>query len=87
MQIAFADDKGKVLPATSLELLQNVSATPAVAQGFYQQFLLALIQDIFAVLTDRLHKSGFKMHATLLRNMFHLVKEVSGGGGRRVDGR
>ena len=69
------------------ELLQNVSATPAVAQGFYQQFLLALIQDIFAVLTDRLHKSGFKMHATLLRNMFHLVKEVSGGGGRRVDGR
>jgi exportin-1 len=36
--------------------------------------LLALIQDVFAVMTDRLHKSGFKMHATLLRYMFHLVQ-------------
>ena len=25
-------------------------------------------------MTDRLHKSGFKMHATLLRHMFHLVQ-------------
>jgi len=25
-------------------------------------------------MTDRLHKSGFKMHATLLRLMFHLVQ-------------
>ncbi|KAL3821906.1 hypothetical protein ACHAXA_008440 [Cyclostephanos tholiformis] len=57
-----------------LELLQNVGKTPNVAQGFYQQYLLALIQDVFAVMTDRLHKSGFKMHATLLRYMFHLVQ-------------
>lgn len=56
------------------ELLLNVGRTPNVAQGFYQQFLLALIQDVFAVMTDRLHKSGFKMHATLLRHMFHLVQ-------------
>ena len=26
------------------------------------------------MMTDRLHKSGFKMHATLLRLMFHLVQ-------------
>ena len=45
-----------------------------MAQGFYQQFLLSLIQDVFAVMTDRLHKSGFRMHATLLRMMFHLVQ-------------
>lgn len=32
------------------------------------------MQDVFAVMTDRLHKSGFKMHATLLRLMFHLVQ-------------
>jgi len=57
-----------------LELLQNVGKTPNIAQGFYQQYLLALIQDVFAVMTDRLHKSGFKMHATLLRYMFHLVQ-------------
>jgi exportin-1 len=52
----------------------NVARTPNVAQGFYQQFLLSLIQDVFAVMTDRLHKSGFRMHATLLRQMFHLVQ-------------
>lgn len=32
------------------------------------------MQDVFAVMTDRLHKSGFKMHSTLLRHMFHLVQ-------------
>jgi len=57
-----------------LELLQNVGKTPEVAQGFYQSFLLVLIQDVLAVMTDRLHKSGFKMHASLLRHMFHLVE-------------
>lgn len=56
------------------ELLLNVGGTPNVAQPFYQQYLLSLIQDVFAVMTDRLHKSGFKMHATLLRLMFHLVQ-------------
>ena len=56
------------------ELLLNVGRTPNIAQGFHQQYLLALIQDVFAVMTDRLHKSGFKMHATLLRHMFHLVQ-------------
>jgi exportin-1 len=56
------------------ELLLNVGRTPNIAQGFYQQYLLALIQDVFAVLTDRLHKAGFKMHSTLLRHMFHLVQ-------------
>jgi exportin-1 len=56
------------------DLLMNVGRTPSVAQSFYQQYLLSLIQDVFAVITDRLHKSGFKMHATLLRMMFHLVQ-------------
>jgi exportin-1 len=52
----------------------NVGHAPNVAQAFYQQYLLSLIQDVFAVMTDRLHKSGFKMHATLLRTMFHMVQ-------------
>ncbi|KAI2505592.1 CRM1 C terminal [Fragilaria crotonensis] len=56
------------------DLLCNVGKTPNVAQGFYRQFLLSLIQDVFAVMTDRLHKSGFRMHSTLLRMMFHLVQ-------------
>ena len=57
-----------------LALLQNVQREPSVAQAFYQSFLLVLIQDTLAVMTDRLHKSGFKMHATLLRHIFHLVE-------------
>mmetsp|Transcript_24446 Transcript_24446/g.36925 ORF Transcript_24446/g.36925 Transcript_24446/m.36925 type:complete len:1073 (-) Transcript_24446:298-3516(-) len=56
------------------DLLLNVAKTPHVAQGFYQQFLLSLIQEVFAVLTDRMHKSGFRMHSTILRMMFHLVQ-------------
>mmetsp|Transcript_11016 Transcript_11016/g.16647 ORF Transcript_11016/g.16647 Transcript_11016/m.16647 type:complete len:1109 (-) Transcript_11016:83-3409(-) len=56
------------------ELLQNVGRTPNIAQGFYRQYLLALIQDVLSVMTDRLHKSGFRMHATLLRHMFHLIQ-------------
>lgn len=57
------------------ELLLNVGRAPDSAkQPFYQAFLLALLQDILAVMTDRLHKSGFKMHATLLRHIFHLVE-------------
>jgi exportin-1 len=56
------------------ELLLNVGRSPQVAHSFYQSFLLTLIQDVFSVMTDRLHKSGFKMHATLLRLMFHLVQ-------------
>jgi len=56
------------------DLLTNVAKTPNISQGFFQQFLLTLIQDVFAVMTDRLHKSGFRMHATLLRMMFHLVQ-------------
>lgn len=57
------------------ELLLNVGRAQETAkQLFYQSFLLALLQDILAVMTDRLHKSGFKMHSTLLRHIFHLVE-------------
>uniref|UniRef100_A0A7S3NJ13 Importin N-terminal domain-containing protein n=1 Tax=Aureoumbra lagunensis TaxID=44058 RepID=A0A7S3NJ13_9STRA len=57
------------------ELLINVGRAPEPAkQQFYQAFLLPLLQEILAVLTDRLHKSGFRMHATILRHIFHLVE-------------
>ena len=56
-----------------LRLLQNVDQAPAVAQGFYQAYLLSLLQDILAVLTDRLHKPGFKMHASILQHIFGIV--------------
>ena len=55
------------------EFLKNVAKSPEIAQGFYKTYLVSLVQDIFAIMTDRLHKSGFKMQATLLHYIIHLV--------------
>ena len=63
---------------TGLQILQslliNVHQNPAVAQAFYSRYYLSLLQDILYVLTDRLHKSAFKLHAVILERMFMLVK-------------
>jgi exportin-1 len=56
------------------ELLHNLAPNPQIAQPFYQAFLLPLIQDIMAVMTDRLHKSGFKLQAGVLLHIFHQVQ-------------
>jgi exportin-1 len=56
------------------ELLQNIAPNPQVSQPFYQTFLLSLIQDVMGVLTDRLHKSGFKLQAGVLMHLFHVVQ-------------
>lgn len=44
------------------------------AQEFYSTFLVALIADMVAVMTDRLHKSGFKIQSTILMSLFHVVQ-------------
>lgn len=54
-----------------LALLQNVSANRQIAQPFFITFMLPLIQDVFGVLTDRLHKSGFKLQASILMHLCH----------------
>jgi exportin-1 len=51
-----------------------VGRNQEIAQPFYVAYLKLLIEDIFVVMTDRLHKSGFKSHATLLRHMFHIIE-------------
>lgn len=64
------------------DLLTNVNTKTAsagevgvqFAQEFYKQFLVPIIQDVLGVMTDRLHKSGFKQQAYILMNMFHLVQ-------------
>ena len=33
--------------------------------AFYQSYYLGLLQDVFSVLTDTLHKPGFKLQALL----------------------
>merc|ERR1711871_1192719 len=35
---------------------------------------MSILQDVLYVLTDRLHKSAFKMHAVILQHMFRLVQ-------------
>ncbi|KAG8217548.1 CRM1 C terminal-domain-containing protein [Butyriboletus roseoflavus] len=58
-----------------LEVVNNfASAEPAVSNAFFQQYFLSILQDIFFVLTDADHKSGFKLQSLLLARMFQLVE-------------
>ncbi|KAG0002313.1 Karyopherin transporter [Modicella reniformis] len=61
-----------------LEIINNFAITdPVIANQFYQTYFLNLLNDIFFVLTDNNHKSGFKLQSQLLARMFFLVD--SGG--------
>jgi exportin-1 len=59
-----------------LEVVNNFSAAadPAVTTAFFQQYFLSIIQDVFFVLTDADHKSGFKLQSIMLARMFQLVE-------------
>eukprot|EP01104_Vermistella_antarctica_P005997 TRINITY_DN16731_c0_g1_i1.p1 TRINITY_DN16731_c0_g1~~TRINITY_DN16731_c0_g1_i1.p1 ORF type:complete len:1068 (-),score=371.53 TRINITY_DN16731_c0_g1_i1:114-3317(-) len=57
-----------------LELWVQVAKSD-VAQAFYQTYFLSLLQDVFGVLTDTFHKTGFKLQATTLLEMFRAVEE------------
>ena len=46
----------------------------AVSNAFFQQYFLSIVQDIFFVLTDADHKSGFKLQSALLARLFQLVE-------------
>jgi exportin-1 len=48
-------------------------ADQAVANLFFQQYYLSILQDTFFVLTDADHKSGFKLQSLLLARMIQLV--------------
>ncbi|KAF8162898.1 CRM1 C terminal-domain-containing protein [Crassisporium funariophilum] len=59
-----------------LEVVNNFAsaADPAVTNAFFQQYFLSIIQDIFFVLTDADHKSGFKLQSVMLARMYQLVE-------------
>ncbi|KAL0087845.1 nuclear export factor CRM1 [Phycomyces blakesleeanus] len=60
------------------ELISNFSRTdPNIAGVFYQTYYLSILQDIFFVLTDRDHKSGFKGQTEVLAQLFGLVTNHS----------
>ncbi|RDI82292.1 hypothetical protein Vi05172_g7737 [Venturia inaequalis] len=57
------------------ELITNMAETdPQVCNTFFENFFTTILQDVFFVLTDSDHKSGFKSQATLLAKMFWLVE-------------
>jgi exportin-1 len=57
-----------------LEIINNFAAAEApIANQFFQQYYLSVLQDTFFVLTDADHKSGFKLQSLLLARMVQLV--------------
>ena len=58
-----------------MEVVNNfASAEQEVCNQFFQQFFLSITQDIFYVLADADHKSGFKLQSALLARLFQLVE-------------
>ncbi|OZJ05121.1 Exportin-1 [Bifiguratus adelaidae] len=56
------------------EVIANVAASdPNIANAFYQSFFLSILQDVFFVLTDTDHKSGFKRQTVVLARLFNLA--------------
>ncbi|KAH9815389.1 CRM1 C terminal-domain-containing protein [Melampsora americana] len=62
--------------AILLELFANVSqqTDPQTAAAFFQQYYIGILRDIFFVLTDADHKSGFKGQSQVLSRMWALVE-------------
>ncbi|KAF8520214.1 CRM1 C terminal-domain-containing protein [Hysterangium stoloniferum] len=59
-----------------LEVINNFAESdPAIANVFYQQYTLSLLQDILFVLSDSDHKSGFKLQSTVLARLIQLVED------------
>ncbi|KAH7341027.1 CRM1 C terminal-domain-containing protein [Rhizoctonia solani] len=61
-----------------LEIVNNfASAEEAIANSFFQQYYLPMLQDTFFVVTDSDHKSGFKHQSLMLQRLFQLVESNS----------
>ncbi|KAI0041543.1 hypothetical protein FA95DRAFT_1683146 [Auriscalpium vulgare] len=57
-----------------VEIINNfATAEASIANAFFQQYYLSFLQDVFFVLTDADHKSGFKLQCLLLARMIQLV--------------
>src|ERR1700691_2871199 len=62
------------LSAVCLEVVNNFAGTDSnISNSFFQAYFTSIVQDIFFVLTDTDHKSGFKLQSLLLARMFQLV--------------
>ncbi|PKI70706.1 hypothetical protein CRG98_008939 [Punica granatum] len=59
---------------TGLNLLLAILKNFQFCNQFYRTYYLTIEQEIFAVLTDTFHKSGFKLHVLVLQHLFCLVE-------------
>jgi exportin-1 len=57
------------------DLLHSVATSPEVGELFYHYFYLSIIQDVMQILTDRAHKSGFRLQCSLLTHLGRIVIE------------
>jgi exportin-1 len=60
------------------ELLNNVlKLDPQISGAFFQSYYIQLFQDVFYVLSDGEHKSGFKYQVSILAQLCHAVESGS----------
>jgi exportin-1 len=64
---------------TLLILIKNINEIKLsnginIADPFYKTFYVDLLQEIFAVLTDSFHKSGFKLQVDILQHLIGVVE-------------
>ncbi|KAL1920697.1 uncharacterized protein VTP21DRAFT_1074 [Calcarisporiella thermophila] len=58
-----------------LELINNfANSEQSISNAFFQTYFLSILQDVFYVLSDTDHKSGFKFQTQVLARMFQLVE-------------
>lgn len=72
-----------------LELLSNIEQlgpSNKFAIGFYRNYFFSIISDVFFVITDSDHKSGFKFQSQLIAKMIGLVCENKISGFIYADG-
>lgn len=56
------------------DLLNNIAKMDkSAASGFYENYYITIFQEVFYVLTDREHKSGFKYQAQILAQLCSVV--------------
>lgn len=59
---------------TMSELLTKVVSNQEIANVFFQNFYMPILQDTFFVLTDSLHKSGFYKQALIIMRLISVVE-------------
>ena len=60
---------------TLTNLVTNLSVNKEALSQFFSVYLMQICRDIFIVLTDSLHKSGFKLQAEILRRLILAIEQ------------